>query len=270
MSLLEVKNLFFEFKEDECTLKNISVKIEQGEKIAVIGSNGAGKTTFFLCLNGVLSPHKGSFFIDGKMVKGKSGTKALREITGIVFQETESQLIAPTVFSEVAFGPMNMKLSKNEVVLRTESALKEMNLTAFSNRTPYTLSGGEKRRVAIADILAMDSKVIIMDEPTSGLDIENTMAFEKALDRLHNKGKTVIISTHDMDFALNWADRVWVFYNGEIIADGDAKSILKNEELLFKARLKLPIVYEIGKKLGFEDMPKSIDQLTDKIKEKIN
>ena len=167
--VLHAKSLYFSYDGKGNALDGVSLDIYAGERIAVLGPNGAGKSTFFLCLNGVLTPERGEILLDGEPV-GKKTRKRLCERAGIVFQNADDQIIASTVAAEVSFGPMNLRLPKDEVVRRVDHALDYMDLQAFRARPPHELSGGEKKRVTIADILAMESEIILFDEPAASLD----------------------------------------------------------------------------------------------------
>ena len=169
----------------------------------------------------------------------------LRKNVGIVFQDADNQIIASTVLAEVSFGPMNLKLPKGEVEKRVYEALKYMNITELKDRPPHYLSGGEKKRVSIADIIAMKSEVIIFDEPTAALDPVSTAMLEEVLVRLSDEGKTMMISTHDVDFAYRWAERVVVFSDGEIIADGPVLDVFKDIDILKRANLKRPTMLDV-------------------------
>ena len=217
--VLQVRDLRFSYDGKGQALGGVSLDIRAGERIAVLGPNGAGKSTFFLCLNGVLTPGSGEILLDGKPV-GKKERKRLCERVGIVFQNADDQIIASTVAAEVSFGPMNLRLPKEEVVRRVDHALDYMDLQAFRARPPHELSGGEKKRVTIADILAMESEVILFDEPAASLDPMGEERLEAVLGRLSDEGRTLVISTHDMDFAFRWATRAVVFAGGQVIADG--------------------------------------------------
>lgn len=242
--ILEVNHLSFAYDRNHDTLKDICLAIYKQEKIAVLGANGAGKTTFFLNLNGVREPSGGEIRYCGEKINRKN-INQLRRKVGIVFQDAESQIIASTVKAEVAFGPMNMKLPREEVEEKTLDAIREMKLEEHIMRPPHYLSGGEKKRVSIADILAMDSEVMIFDEPTASLDPVNTEILEEVLDKIERKGKTVLLSTHDVDFAYRFAQRVIVFCDGELIGDGTAEEIFRNEALLKKANLKQPVLMQL-------------------------
>jgi cobalt/nickel transport system ATP-binding protein len=243
-TLLKIKDLHYTYGNDKAALEGITVNINEGERIAVIGSNGSGKSTFFLNLNGVLTPDEGSITFKDTIVN-KKNLKELRKNIGIVFQDADNQIIASTVKAEVGFGPMNLKLPKEEVSKRVEEAMEYMNISTFKDRPPHYLSGGEKKRVTIADIIAMRPEIIVFDEPTASLDPVNAMMLEEVLDKLASEGKTLLISTHDVDFVYRWAERVLVFHQGKIIADGTPLEVFNNIELLEQANLKKPTMLEV-------------------------
>lgn len=242
--VLQVRDLRFSYDGKGQALGSVSLDIYAGERIAVLGPNGAGKSTFFLCLNGVLTPGSGEILLDGRPV-GKKERKRLCERVGIVFQNADDQIIASTVAAEVSFGPMNLRLPKEEVVRRVDHALDYMDLQAFRARPPHELSGGEKKRVTIADILAMESEVILFDEPAASLDPMGEERLEAVLGRLSDEGRTLVISTHDMDFAFRWATRAVVFAGGQVIADGAPDAVFRDAETLLRAHLKPPALLEV-------------------------
>lgn len=244
--IIRTEHLSYLYDGEKAALNDINVSIKKGERIAVIGSNGAGKSTFFLNLNGVLTSTEGKIFFHGKPVGHKNRElNELRKKIGIVFQDADNQIIASTVMAEVSFGPMNMGLSRDEVSRRVDEALEYMNISEFKSRPAHYLSGGEKKRVSIADIIAMKPEVIIFDEPTASLDPVNSDMFEEVLERLGEDNTTLLVSTHDVNFAYRWAQRVLVFCNGQIIADGSPTLIFQQEEILKKANLKKPILLEV-------------------------
>lgn len=242
--ILQIKDLCYSYSEDKNALNNINLDIHKGEKIAVMGSNGAGKSTFFLNINGVLTPSKGDIIYRDKKITRKD-LNELRKNIGIVFQDADNQIIASTVLAEVSFGPMNLRLPKDEVEKRVYEALDYMNITNFKDRPPHYLSGGEKKRVSIADIIAMKSEIIIFDEPTAALDPLNAEMLEEVLEKLSDENKTLLISTHDVDFAYRWAERIVVFTDGEIIADGSPLEVFKDNDVLKRANLKRPTMLDI-------------------------
>ncbi len=245
--LLEGKGLSFSY-EKKPVLKNICFSVKRGEKIAVMGPNGAGKSTFFLNLNGVLQAGQGEIFWDGKKV-GKKERRRLQRNVGFVFQDADSQLIASNVRAEVSFGPINLGLSKGEVIERVEEAIEYLSLSDLQDRPPHYLSGGEKKRVSIADILAMRPEIFLFDEPMAALDPINAEKVEQILYWLHKEGKTILVATHDVDFAYRFADRVLVFSNGCLIADGPPQEIFRQGEIMERAHLKKPAVMAIWEAL---------------------
>ena len=242
--ILQVRDLQYAYSDEKMALKGVDLDIRQGERIAVMGSNGAGKSTFFLNINGVLQSGHGEIFYRGQKMTKKT-MNDLRKNVGIVFQDADSQIIASTVQSEVSFGPMNLKLSRNDVRDRVDEALSYMNLTDFRHRPPHYLSGGEKKRVSIADIIAMHPEIIIFDEPTAALDPVNADMLEEVLEKMAQEGKTIMISTHDVDFAYRWAERVVVFCDGKIIADDAPLAVFSNETVIRQANLKRPMMLDI-------------------------
>lgn len=267
--ILDIKGLCYSYSSNNNALKNINLAIGKGEKIAVMGSNGAGKSTFFLNINGVLNPNDGEIIYRGKKITRKD-LNELRKNIGIVFQDADNQIIASTVLAEVSFGPMNLKLPKEEVEKRVYEALDYMNIREFKDRPPHYLSGGEKKRVSIADIIAMKSEIIIFDEPTAALDPLNAEMLEEVLEKLSHENKTLLISTHDVDFAYRWAERIVVFADGEIIADGTVLEVFKDDDVLKRANLKRPTmldIYEILVKrniiFGTASYPKNINEFKD-------
>lgn len=245
--LLQVKDLSFAY-EKKPVLKNISVSVSRGEKVAIMGSNGAGKSTFFLNLNGVLWRDSGEILLDGKRIEKKNITE-LRKRVGFVFQDADSQMIAATVKTEISFGPMNLKLGREEVVRRVEAAISYMSLEELQDRPPHYLSGGEKKRVSIADILAMEPEILIFDEPMAALDPVNAQNVEKILQKLHEDGKTLLVATHDVDFAYRFADRILVFAGGSLIADGTPLEIFRKDEVMKQAHLRKPSMMTIWEAL---------------------
>ncbi len=268
-SILKVENLQYIYGNGKMALDDVSVEIYEGERIAVLGANGSGKSTFFLNLNGVYTPSHGRITYRGKTLEKKNLTE-LRKNIGIVFQDADNQIIASSVMAEVSFGPMNLRLTKEEVLKRVNEALIYMSLKGFEERPPHYLSGGEKKRVSIADIIAMKSEVMIFDEPTASLDPANALMLEEVMQKLGNENKTLIISTHDVDFTYRWAQRVIVFCNGKIIADGTPLDIFKNKEVLKQSNLKQPAmlqVYEMLVEKGLlkdtKEYPKSTEEFNE-------
>ncbi len=259
MEQVQIKNISYCYDGKKTVLKNISLDIFAGEKIAVMGANGAGKSTFFLCLNGIILPDNGEILLYGKKID-KKNIIDLRKNVSFVFQDADNQIVASTVLSEISFGPMNLKLPRQEVQKRVQEAMEYMNLTAFAQRGTHYLSGGEKKRVTIADSIAMKSNIILFDEPTTALDAVHQQMLENTLEQLAQQGKTIIVSTHDVDFAYRFAKRVILFCNGEIIADDTTENVFSNEAILKKSNLKQPILLQLQKLLEQKGVLKQCNQ----------
>ena len=241
--LLQVKGLSFTYGE-EPVLKDVNLIIRRGEKIAVMGSNGAGKSTFFLNLNGVLKPDSGEILLGGSKI-GKKELNLLHKKVGFVFQDADSQIIAANVRAEISFGPMNLGRKRSEVIHRVYAAVSYLGLEDLQQRAPHYLSGGEKKQVSIADILAMEPELLIFDEPMAALDPMNAQRVEDILNKLHEDGKTLLIATHDVDFAWRFADRILVFCDGMLIGDGTPAEIFAQKEMMERAHLKKPSIMEV-------------------------
>ncbi|MEA4965421.1 MAG: ABC transporter ATP-binding protein [Oscillospiraceae bacterium] len=242
-NLLEISGLHYSYDDGREALHVSRFSLRRGEQIAVLGANGAGKSTFFLSLNGVLHAH-GKIVYEGKEITHRDRNELRRHI-GIVFQDPDKQIIASTVSEEVSFGPMNLRLPREEVARRVRDALAYMNITEFRDRPPHYLSGGEKKRVSIADIIAMEPEIIVFDEPTVSLDPYNVGLFEALLEKLREAGRTVLISTHDVDFAYRWAERAVLLKDGGIEADGPVREVLQDRALLERCSLKPPLLTEV-------------------------
>ena len=247
---LETKNLSFTYPDGTEALKNVNIQIKKGEKIAIMGPNGAGKSTLFSHFNGLSEPTSGHVEIAGeKIVFTREELLKVRQKVGIVFQDPNDQLFAPTVKEDVAFGPMNLGLDYDEVNARIKEALEMVGMSGFEDKTPHHLSGGQQKRVAIAGIIAMRPEIMILDEPTAGLDPEGVDKVLNILNKLNEEGMSIIISSHDIEMVNHFADKIFVLYGGEIIAKGDKHQIFSDKELLKKAHLKAPITTEILYKL---------------------
>lgn len=243
---LSTENLSFTYPDGTQALKNINIEIEKGEKVAIIGPNGAGKSTLFSHFNGLTEPTSGCVKIEDKPISfEKDELLKVRQKVGIVFQDPNDQLFAPTVKEDIAFGPMNLGLSYDEVEKRVEDALKMVGMENYENKTPHHLSGGQQKRIAIAGIIAMKPELMILDEPTAGLDPDGVEKVLNIMNQLNEDGMTLIISSHDIDMISKYADKIFVLYNGEIIESGNKNKIFSDMELLKKAHLRTPITTEI-------------------------
>ena len=275
--MLEVKNLKYSYNSDYQALKGVSLKIKRGDMVALLGKNGAGKSTLFLNLNGIYRPDEGQVIIDGEELKyDKKSLLKFRQKVGIVFQNPDDQIFAPTVEEDVAFGPLNLGLSTEEVQDRVEDALARVGMTGYEKTAPHHLSGGQKKRVAIAGILAMKPELMVLDEPTAGLDPQGVIDLSILLKELNAEGITILISTHEVDLVPDYANKVFVLVDGLLIGDGTPKEIFSQPEILEKANLKVPIVTELFQALEEEgidmenDYPLTIDEAKDKFLQLLN
>ncbi|MBB6443929.1 ATP-binding cassette domain-containing protein [Bacillus benzoevorans] len=267
--LFELKQLTYVYPDGTAALKNISLSIRKGKKIALLGNNGAGKSTLFLHLNGILKSTSGMILLEGKPVQyDRKSLLTLRKKVGIAFQDPDSQLISGNVKQDISFGPMNLGWSKEKVNKQTEWAMKEMDVTSLQDRPIHFLSLGQKKRVAFAGILAMEPEVFLFDEPTAGLDPYYSKQIKQVLNTIHQKEKTILLSTHDIHFAYEWADEIIVISDGELLYHGHPVSLFQQEDILVSAHLEKPWVFETAQILkkkqllsAANSMPRSKDEL---------
>jgi cobalt/nickel transport system ATP-binding protein len=254
MKIIETKDITYEYPDGTKALENVNFVAEEGKIVALLGPNGAGKSTLFLHFNGILQPSSGSVVIDGETVSyNKKDLMRIRQKVGIVFQNPDDQLFAPTVLEDVAFGPMNMGLSKEEVESRVKEALFRVSMEGFEKKPPHHLSGGQKKRIAIAGILAMKPKIMVLDEPTSGLDPKGASQILRLLYQLNKEGMTIVISTHDVDLVPLYASRVYIISEGKIIKEGTAPEVFEDVKTIRGANLRLPRIAHLMEILEKED-----------------
>lgn len=235
--IVEVRDLRYTYPDGNQALQGVSFRITHGESVAVIGANGAGKSTLLLHLNGYLVPESGTVRI-GDFPLTKQTLQYVRRTVGMVFQDPDDQLFMPSVYDDVAFGPLNLGFPPDEVDARVMDALATVGVTHLKDRPPYRLSGGEKRSVAIASVLSMAPSILVMDEPSSNLD---PRARRKLIDLLRTFEHTRIIATHDLDMALDLCSRTIILQHGKVLADGPTPEILQNGELLASSGLEKPL-----------------------------
>ena len=244
--ILEAAALDYSYPDGTNALQNINLQVEKGEKLTILGSNGAGKSTLFMQFNGLYRPSSGCIKYQGQAISYKN--KALIELrkkVGIVFQDPDSQLFSSSVYQDVSFGPLNLGLSEQVVEARVKQALIDTETTDLEDKPTHLLSYGQKKRVSIAGVLAMEPEVIIFDEPTAGLDPRHAREFMHLLKNLSAEGKTIIISTHDVDLAYSWSDRLAIMSSGQIIAHGEPGQLFLRPELIKRADLALPWLIEM-------------------------
>jgi len=254
MNVIETQDIVYEYPDGTKALENVNFKVDEGKIVALLGPNGAGKSTLFLHFNGILKPSSGKILFNGSPVDyNKKNLMKLRQNVGIVFQNPDDQLFAPTVMEDVAFGPMNIGLSKEEVEKRVKDSLKRVGMDGFEKKPPHHLSGGQKKRVTIAGILAMDPKIMVLDEPTSGLDPRGASQIMRLLYELNKDGMTIIISTHDVDLVPLYASTVYIISHGNIIKEGNPQTVFSDVETIRTANLRLPRIAHLMEILNKED-----------------
>ncbi len=236
MSMLSVKDLSFSY-QNKLVIEDFSLNLNQNENVGLIGANGAGKSTFLKLLVGLLEYTKGQIEVDGNLVN-KKNYPLIRNLLGYVFQDSDNQLFLSTVFDDVAFGPKNYNLSKEEVLNRVDAALDLVNMKDFKDRLIYTLSGGEKKLVAIASILSLTPKMMLLDEPSVALDPKNR---RNLIEILNSVNIPKIIASHDLDMILDTCPRTILINKGKIVADGETLVILSNKQMLEENGLLLPL-----------------------------
>ncbi|MCX6700753.1 MAG: ATP-binding cassette domain-containing protein [Methanomicrobiales archaeon] len=244
--ILEAREIRYRYPRGMEAIQGISFHIRKGEKIALVGPNGAGKSTLMLMFNGMIRPDSGAILFDNVPVSYDKGSlRKLRKRVGFVLQNPDRQIIAPTVYQDVAFGPVNLGYSESEIKTAVTEALRYVGLEGFERRPPHLLSGGEKKRVAIAGVLAMDPDLLVFDEPTSGLDPSGSEDIMELLDELNLQGKTIIISTHDIELAYPWADRAILLLEGKILQEAIPDVAFGRPEYVRQAHLSMPILLDI-------------------------
>ena len=234
--LVEARGLSYVYEDGTPALRDVNFRITHGEAVAIVGANGAGKSTLLMHLNGHLLPTQGEVRIGDTPVT-RATVAAVRRTVGFVFQDADDQLFMPTVRDDVAFGPRNQALPEAEVERRVQDALESMGVWQVRDKPPFRISGGEKKRVAIAGVLAMSPDVLVMDEPTSGLDPQ---ARRQLLRLLAGFSHTRIFTTHDLDMVLELCTRTIVLCDGAVMADGPTRQVLSDDALLERCRLERP------------------------------
>ncbi|RCX16607.1 cobalt/nickel transport system ATP-binding protein [Anaerobacterium chartisolvens] len=256
-SILEARDVNYIYSDGTHALNGITMAIEKGKTTAVLGGNGAGKSTLFLCFNGILKPRTGSILFDKSPIDySRKGMKELRSHVGIVFQDPDSQLFSASVYQDISFGPLNMKLPQEEVAARVKTAMERTGILHLKDKPTHSLSFGQKKRAAIAGVLAMSPQVLVLDEPTAGLDPSGVSEIMKLLkEAQRDLGISVVIATHDIDIVPLYCDYTYVMDQGSLVAEGTPHNVFSQKEELRKVNLRLPrighLMEILSKKDGF-------------------
>lgn len=253
--IFKIENLTHEYSDGTLALDHVSLSFERAERIALLGTNGSGKTTLLNHLNGILKPTSGKIIFEGKPLQyDAKSLLELRKRVGFVFQDPNDQLFAPTVKQDVAFGPLNLGYSMEKVKTIVEEALKTVGMSEFAEKPPHFLSLGQKKRIALAGVLAMQPEVIIMDEPTSNLDPRATSEILHLLLQLNKeKGITLMLATHDVDMVPLFATKMYVLNKGKLVSEGTPKESFSNGNLIRQVNLRSPRITHLFEVLRDKD-----------------
>ncbi len=240
--ILEAEDVWYSYEDDgSFALRGLDVRIKKGSRVAFVGANGSGKSTFFLCCNGILRPQKGTIRFHGKPLRyTKKELLSLRAKVGIVFQDPDNQLFSASVRQEISFGILNLGAGETEAAEAVDRVMEEMEITPFQDQPVHALSGGQKKQVSIADVLVMKPEIVILDEPAAALDPKHDRLVKKLLAGLTGQGITVIVSTHDMDYAYSWADEIVLLGGGRALCQGSPQKVCQKKELLAENNLEQP------------------------------
>ena len=243
VSVLEIANLHYTYPDKTSALKDISFQIPSKSKVAILGANGSGKSTLLQHLNGLTLAQSGVVSVLGQRI-GKENLRDIRKMVGIVFDSPDEQLFSTLVYDDIAFGPRNLGYDEQTVAQKVEEMMTLLDITHLRNRPPFNLSLGQKKRVAIAGVLAMEPSIMVFDEPFSGLDPCTLRQFLDILEDLFGRGHTMIVATHDVDIVYGWASEFVIMQEGYVLAQG-GKALLEDKTLMEKAKLKAPDLYNI-------------------------
>ncbi|WP_100331245.1 energy-coupling factor ABC transporter ATP-binding protein [Bacillus xiapuensis] len=245
-SVMELRNVRHIYPNGTVALDNISLTIEPGRKIAVLGNNGAGKSSLLLHLNGLLKPHKGEVYFQGHLLTYKSKElKELRQRVGIMFQNPEAQLFSPTILADVMYGPLNLGWPRREAERSARQALAAAGLEELRDQPPHFLSLGQKKRAAMAGVMVMKPQLLLLDEPTAGLDPYYAKKMIKQLTDFQEGKQTIVLSTHDVNLAYEWADEIIMMNKGRLMLKDKPQHAFGNQELLATCHLEPPWVIEV-------------------------
>jgi len=263
--VIELKDVGYAYPDGFVAINGVNLWVIKGERLAIVGPNGAGKSTLLMIMSGLFSPSKGNVYVFGKAA---TESNRIRKSVGVVFQDPDDQLFCPTLSEDVAFGPLNFGLQKEHVSARVADALRVMRLERYKDKPPHHLSAGEKKKAALATVLAMQPEILLLDEPTANLDPRSRHELEGILHELcKNPNMTLIIATHDTNFLPGLVDRALVLNTGHIIAEGSVRNVLLDPRIMDEANLEPPIiarlfhlVAEKNRELMLESIPSTVDE----------
>lgn len=268
---IEMKDIKYVYPDGYTALDSVNLKIVRGERVAILGPNGAGKSTLLMVTNGLFTPSKGRVSVLGTPID-KDNLYRVRMKVGLVFQDPDDQLFCPTLWEDITFGPLNMGLPEEEVTRRAKDALRGVGLEGYEEKPPHHLSVGEKKKAAIAAVLALKPEILILDEPTANLDPKSRTELAKLANSLYEEQKiTLIMATHDVDFVPKIADRIYVLNKGRIVAEGPVREVFSNFEIMAEANLEPPAVTCLfsllkGRTDLIKHLPLTIEEALHKIK----
>ncbi|TFG07626.1 ABC transporter ATP-binding protein [Candidatus Thorarchaeota archaeon] len=246
--MIMMENVHFSYEGVYTALRGVSLQVDKGERLAIMGANGAGKTTLIKHMNGLLRPMAGRVFVEGDDANNKSVAE-LSRIVGLVWQNPDHQLFLDTVEKEIVFGLKNLGFSNDDAQERCNRTLSKLGLDGFGDRSPFSLSGGERKRVALASVLAIEPRVLALDEPTIGQDARQKELLAGLLQELNDRGCTVIVVTHDIEFVVEHFPRTAAMSEGRIVADGQTRSVLSNQQILDGCSLTVPQLTQTARAL---------------------
>lgn len=250
---LSVKKVSFKYPGGTQSLSDIDLQVKRGEFIGILGANGSGKTTLLKVMDGLLKDGEGSVRLDGREIRELAPREIYRKV-GLIFQNADEQLFAPTVFEDVAFGPINMGFSGEEVALRVTQALRDVDMEGYGKKSIHHLSFGEKKRICLAGLLAMGQEILLLDEPTDGLDPTGEYRMMNLLMRLNQEKKiTIAMATHRVDLVPLFLDRLYILSKGRIVREGSPEDVFTTPDEMEEMRLRLPQIAELIYRLKHED-----------------
>ena len=266
MIMLKVEGLRYRYPDGTNALNGVNIDVAKGEFLAILGANGSGKTTLLKHLNGLLKPTVGSIILDGKKLSELKPTEVFRKV-GMVFQDPNDQLLAPSVEEDVAFGPLNLNLKYDEIMSRVMNALELVEMEKCAKKTIYSLSYGQRKRICIAGILAMEPEILVLDEPTSGLDPDGVKSVMKLLKDLNERrGITTIIATNSVDLVPVYMSRVVIMDKGKVVKEGTPEEVFTDTKMLEDVKLELPQIAQLMEvlrnrdKLPINELPLTIEE----------